>query len=58
MTEYAVSKDKPLVFSANSEVPLPIEKLNLKRPREEFPDWPAKQPLSLDGCDEKRCVRR
>jgi hypothetical protein len=40
-------------FSTNSFIPLPVEKTNIRRPIREEPVewWPAKEKLSLDGCD-------
>ena len=57
MTTCDVSKDKR--FCVNSIIELPERKMNIRRPlREEFPDWPQKEPLSLDGIIDSRKRRR
>lgn len=47
------TKFKGLVFGVNSEQPLPPEKLNLKRPREEMEGF-EKRPLTIDGRSDSR----
>jgi hypothetical protein len=49
MTKDDVKTDK--VFLTNSFQELPEIKMNNRRPsREVFHDWPAKEPLTLDGA--------